>query len=181
MCFVCLQSYRMESTADDDGLFDHERRPPRMIPLTKLPLQKSSRKLIPFQTPTKKPHHVELAKEVETISLAASRKASSKNRKEKELKTTKSDKTKSAKVTDFKVKAAPLKVSKKEIPKIDVSNVVDYFKMKNMFDRPLSLTETTKKSPNYAKTSTSSTTNGQQPQSISAPSQSHANMWTDNV
>ena len=184
MCFVCLQSYRMESTADEDDLFDHELRPPRMIPLANPPLQKSSRKLIQFETPIKKLLHVELAKEVETKSLAASRKASSKNRKEKELKTTKvTGKTKSAKVTDFKVKAAPLKVSRKEIPKIDVSNVVDYFKMKKMFDRPLSPTETTKKSPNFTKTSTiTSSTNAQEPiSSNSAPSQSHANMWTDNV
>ena len=43
MCFVCLQSYRMESTADEDDLFKHELCPPRsrMIPLARLPLQKS--------------------------------------------------------------------------------------------------------------------------------------------
>ena len=55
MCYVCLQTYRMESTADVDDLFEHELRPPRMITCS------SS-----AQTPSKKSLHVELAKEIES-------------------------------------------------------------------------------------------------------------------
>ena len=72
MCIVCLQSYRME---------DHEVRPPHVLPLPRPPLQKSLKKRVPFQTPSKKPLQVELAMETDSKTVAVTKTVSSKNPK----------------------------------------------------------------------------------------------------